>query len=336
MKQALRYIIAIVITAAALYLAFRGQDIGEVFSQLSNAKIIPLALLVIFQLLAHFVRAWRWRYLLSPLKQHTSLWICFKAVVAGYAFNNIIPRSGEFARPALTAKAENIPFAGALATIIVERIFDVLALGALLLFSLSQYNEAITKAFPDFAGAAVPVLIIVAVGLIIFVLIFLSKRFEEFLIRIIRKILPVKIADAFVKIFDAFIKGLRGVERRSFLPLIAGTIIIWLFYGLSMYFSFGALPGSGIENISYSGSFLLLMLSAVAMTIPAPGGLGTYHYFISQALILIFGIASTSAISFATITHGVQFIVITLIGMLFAFSEGVKLKKDSSKESPLS
>ena len=326
MKQAIRYIIAITVTAAALYLAFRGQDFGKMLDELSHANIISLALLVLFQLLAHLVRAWRWRYLLRPLKQQTSLWISFKAVVAGYAFNNVIPRSGEFARPALMAKVENIPFAGALATIIVERIFDVIALGALVIFSLSQYNDAITRAFPDFAGAAIPVLIIVAVGLIIFVLVFLSRRFEEFLIRIIRKILPVKIAEIVVKILDAFTKGLRGVERSSFIPLVLGTILIWLFYGLSMYFSFGALPGSGIENINYAGSFLLLMLSAVAMTIPTPGGVGTYHYFISQALILIFGITQTSAIAFATITHGVQFIIITLIGLLFAFTEGVRFK----------
>ncbi len=328
MKQTLRFFIALAVTVGALYLAFRGQDFGKMMDEFSHANIVSLTLLVLFQLLAHLVRAWRWRYLLRPMKSNVSLWTSFKAVVVGYAFNNVIPRSGEFARPALIAKAETIPFAGALATIIVERIFDVIALGSLLVFSLSFYKEPITKAFPDFTGAAIPILVAVALGLTVFVIVLLSKRVEERLILSFRKIFPAKIAEMLVKILGAFTNGLKGVQRSSIIPLVLGTVVIWLLYGLSMYFSLGALPGSGIESISYPASFLLLMLSAIAVTIPTPGGTGTYHYFISQALILIFGIASSSAVAFATITHGVQFLAITIIGLIFAFTEGVSFKKD--------
>jgi len=90
--------------------------------------------------LAHFVRGWRWQFLLRPIKERTSLWIAFKAVMAGYAMNNVIPRAGELIRPAMASVEENMPFAGTLATIIVERIFDVIALG-LLLFFLSLVSK---------------------------------------------------------------------------------------------------------------------------------------------------------------------------------------------------
>src|SRR5947208_11367133 len=148
MKNLLKYLLALIITAGALYLAFRGQDFEAIGKELSHTSFWALGLSVLFQITAHFVRGWRWQFLLRPIKEKTNLFIAFKAVMAGYAMNNVIPRSGELIRPAMASVEENMPFAGTLATIIVERIFDIIALGLLFVFSLFSFEKEFTTAFP--------------------------------------------------------------------------------------------------------------------------------------------------------------------------------------------
>jgi len=333
LKNLLKYILAFLITAGALYLAFRGQDFAAIGDQLSHASIWAIVVSVLFQIIAHFVRGWRWQFLLRPIKKKTSLWIAFKAVMAGYAMNNVIPRSGELIRPAMASVQEDMPFAGTLATIIVERIFDVIALGSLFVFSLFSYEKEFRASFPDLSGAAIPLLIIISVGLIVFVAIFISKTVSNFFLGLIHKIFPKKIADPLARAFETFTAGLHGLQKETAVPIIFGTIAVWACYTISTYFGLYALQGSGIEAIGLKGAVVLLSLAGIAITIPTPGGTGTYHYFISQALILFFGINASTAVAFATITHAANYIVITVLGLIFMFSAGISLKTARKKEA---
>ena len=332
MKNSLKYLLAIIITAGALYLAFRGQDFAAIGSELSKTNLWAIGLAVLFQFVAHFVRGWRWQFLLRPIKEKTSLWIAFKAVMAGYGMNNVIPRSGEIIRPAMASVQENMPFAGTLATIIVERIFDVIALGLLFVFSLFSYEKEFRTSFPDLSGAAIPILIVVTAGLILFVTIFISKGVSNFFLRLIHKLFPKKIADPLARAFETFTTGLHGLQKDTALPIILGTIGVWACYAISTYCGMYALPGSGIEAIGIKGAIVLLSLAGIAITIPTPGGTGTYHYFISQALILFFGINASTAVAFATVTHAANYIVITITGLIFMFSAGISLKNVRKRE----
>jgi uncharacterized protein (TIRG00374 family) len=332
LKNSIKYLLAFVITAGALYLAFRGQDFDAIGNQLSHTSIWALIVSALFQIAAHLVRGWRWQFLLRPVKEKTNLWIAFKAVMAGYAMNNVIPRSGEIIRPAMASVAEKMPFAGTLATIIVERIFDVIALGSLFVFSLFSYEQQFKSSFPDLAGAAIPLLLIISAGLIVFVAIFISARVSNFFLGLIHKTFPAKIAAPLARAFETFTKGLHGLQRNTAIPIIFGTVGVWGCYLASTYFGLYAIPGAGIEEIGLKGAIVLLALAGIAITIPTPGGTGTYHYFISQALILFFGINASTAIAFATVTHASNYIVITVIGLIFMFSAGVSLKSVKKKE----
>ncbi|MEI8134749.1 MAG: lysylphosphatidylglycerol synthase transmembrane domain-containing protein [bacterium] len=331
MKNTIKYLLAFLLTAGALYLAFKGQEFSAIGSQLSHTNIIALLGLVGFQILAHFIRGWRWQYLLRPIKTKTSLWVAFKAVMAGYAMNNVLPRAGELVRPAMASVAEDMPFAGTLATIIVERIFDVIALGALFLYSLFSYESKFRSAFPQLANAALPLLLVITTGLIIFVAIFVSKSVSSFFLQLIEKIFPQKLTTPISNAFKTFTAGLHGLQRNTAIPIIFGTVAVWMSYLFSTYCSLYVLPGSGIENIGMSGAAVLLALSGIAITIPTPGGTGTYHYFIKSALILFFLIPADSAAAFAIITHGANYIVITVLGLGFMFGAGVSMQSAKSK-----
>jgi uncharacterized protein (TIRG00374 family) len=71
--------------------------------------------------IAVWVRAWRWHYLLRPLKKIKTSSM-FPVVAIGYMGNNIYPyRAGELLRAAVLKRREGIPISASLATIIVER-----------------------------------------------------------------------------------------------------------------------------------------------------------------------------------------------------------------------
>ena len=330
-RNLLKYVVAIILTAGALYLAFRGQDFNSVLENLKHANVLALIGIVFFQLVAHFVRAWRWQFLLRPVKQKINIYNSFKAVVGGYGLNNVIPRAGELVRPAMIAQSEKIPFSSALATIVLERILDVIALGTILVISLALFQKEFAASFPDIARNSVTAIFLIATGLAVFVLVLVNRTVEGWMFSIIKKILPKKIGDKVIHLLETFIAGLHGLSKDTIFPIILGTLGVWLFYTLSTYVGIFVLPGSGIENIGIDGAVTLLALTGIAITIPTPGGTGSYHLFISRALIGFFLISSPLALAFVTITHAVNYIAITVIGLFYMLRAGVSVGSAQQK-----
>jgi uncharacterized protein (TIRG00374 family) len=331
-RNFLKYLIAIVLTGGALYLAFRGQDFSVIFESIKHANVFALIGIVAFQLVAHFIRAWRWQFLLRPVKPKIGLYNSFKAVVAAYGLNNVVPRAGELVRPAMIASSEKIPFSSALATIVLERILDVIALGTVLVTSLFLFQKEFAVSFPDIASKSLPVIVAIAVGLAVFVLVLVNKTVEGWMFSLIGKLLPKKIGGKIIGLLETFIAGLHGLSKDTILPIIAGTVGVWIFYLLSTYAGTFVLPGSGIENVGLDGAISLLALTGISITIPTPGGTGTYHYFISRALNGFFAIPLPAAIAFATITHAVNYIAITLLGVFYMLRAGVSLGSAQKKD----
>jgi glycosyltransferase 2 family protein len=118
-----------------------------------------------------------------------------------------------------------------------------------------------------------------------------------------------------------FSQGLHGVRTASPLLVVLGTLGIWFFYSLSMYVSFFAFRE--MAGISFSGAVLLRIISGVAFLIPTPGGTGSYHFFISQALVLLFGVEKNLALTYATLTHASNFVLGTVLGLFFLLTVGI-------------
>jgi len=173
-SPAMKYVAIAIVTVGLLYLAFRGQDLGAAMDAMGHARIVPLLGGLLIMFLSHAVRALRWRIVLWPLKRPTSLWLAFKATIAGYAMNNLIPRSGELVRPYMMARGESIPMAGTLASVVVERLADVLALAGLIVFSLVSFQSRVTNVFPMFNGSVLWGLAVLLILLISLILVFFS------------------------------------------------------------------------------------------------------------------------------------------------------------------
>jgi uncharacterized protein (TIRG00374 family) len=320
-RRVLYYLAIAFATVGLLYLAFRGQNLSESVHAIGDAHLLPLLGGIVLMFLSHAVRAFRWQIVLRPLKARTSFWRSFRATLAGYGMNNLIPRSGEIVRPYLMSRGENIPMAGALASVVVERLADVLALAALMIYSLWAYGSRLTSVFPMFSGSAIVILAVMLVALILFILMFFSERRTRGFIEIFVKRLPDRFAKRVEKVALDFSLGLRGLQRSAIAPLIFGTIGIWLIYGISMWVS---LQGFDVaKSLTLGDAFLLLTLSGIAYTIPTPGATGSYHALIKTGLAMIFGVPPTVALAYAIATHALSFISITLAGLGVLVAEGV-------------
>ncbi|MGN6675794.1 MAG: lysylphosphatidylglycerol synthase transmembrane domain-containing protein, partial [Thermomicrobiales bacterium] len=133
MLKGWRLWLGLVISLGFLYLALRGQDLGQVRRALAAADYRYLLPAIVIYFAGVWVRALRWRHLLAPVRPLTARAL-FPVVVIGYMANDILPwRLGEFVRAYALREREHVPASASLATIAVERIFDGLAMLCFLL-----------------------------------------------------------------------------------------------------------------------------------------------------------------------------------------------------------
>src|SRR3972149_933239 len=128
--------LGIAISAVFLYLALRGLHLGEVWQAVKTARYIWLLPGIAIYFVGVWARAWRWHYLLRPLKA-ISTRAMFPVVTIGYMGNNIYPaRAGEVLRAYVLRREQGVPVSASLATIVVERIFDGVVMLMFVFFNL--------------------------------------------------------------------------------------------------------------------------------------------------------------------------------------------------------
>ncbi|MBN2147706.1 MAG: flippase-like domain-containing protein, partial [Anaerolineales bacterium] len=130
--------VGILVSAVFLYFALRGLQLAEVWGIVREARFIWLLPGVAVYFIGVWARAWRWHYLLRPIKK-ISTGKMFPIVTIGYMGNNIYPaRAGEVLRAVVLKRHESVPVSASLATIVVERIFDGVVMLAFVFLNLPE------------------------------------------------------------------------------------------------------------------------------------------------------------------------------------------------------
>ena len=106
------------------------------FKEMEYVYLLPAVVMIV---LAYVFRAYRWKALLEPsLKVNVSE--LYSPMMVGFMGNFLPARAGEILRPYLLSKKSNITFSAAFASIIIERLFDLIML--LLIFIWVFWFEA--------------------------------------------------------------------------------------------------------------------------------------------------------------------------------------------------
>jgi uncharacterized protein (TIRG00374 family) len=288
---------------------------NEIISAFKNANYFWILISLLISLLSHFLRAYRWNYLLKPLGYKAKLLNANCYVMIGYLANYGIPRMGEISRCTLATKYDKIPFEVALGTVITERIIDfILFLIIFVLTLLVEFKELsglanslifnpLRQKLSGIENNPTQLISLIAISVLCTALfLFLRKK--------VIGLLKGK--------FGGIVKGLGqgiGSIRKMKRPMgfIVLSILIWLCYFYSLYVCFFAL--SGTQNLG-QGACLTLLLFGTFGVILSPGGLGAYPAIVGGILLTTYNIDEVWAFALPWLSWTSQLILVLILGLI--------------------
>jgi hypothetical protein len=324
MKRALQLSIGIAVSAVFLWFAFRDVALADVLASMRTASPIGLVGVGLVALLGLVSRAQRWVHLFRP-GTGVTIRHGFVAQSIGVAGNTVLPfRAGEGLKAYALAQRTEQPFAKVLATVVLERMFDLLGVGATLAVAMALVP------IPASAGAqvnsAVRLLSIVAIGVVAGVVAFVFLR--QTMLRLLDAFtarLPSALGDPVRDATHAFVDGLDTLgDPRQLVKVILLTLWVWAtlampFALMSWVFGFDATYGAPSLHVGIVCGAIV----AVFVMIPAaPGFVGTFQAGCIVALA-IFGVPREPALAFSLLVHFLTLAPITVMGLIFAFRRGV-------------
>jgi uncharacterized protein (TIRG00374 family) len=324
----LRYGISGLLTLVFLYIAFKGIDVDRFLSSLAKAQYLWLLAMIPILLLSNLFRAWRWKLMMEHLKGDLSIRNAFSAVMIGYMVNGLVPRAGELVRPYVIGQLENMSKSSALATIVVERVVDVLTLLLVSAISLLWFGSTLTSNFPWFASTALLAAVVILVAFAFFVLAVFRREWMFRLLQGITTFLPAKVSAAMERVLQSFLKGFLVIKNpRRYLAILLLSGAIWFCYVAMLYVAFYSFDLVQHRSLNFMSATVLNVVSTIGFILPTPGGTGTYHTFCRETLTRLFGVDYETAIAYATATHAVNYLVLFIGGLGFFFYDNLKLSE---------
>jgi glycosyltransferase 2 family protein len=322
----LQYLLSALVTVVFLYLAFRRTDLHKLYGSIKSVKYGWIVLSVVLLFFAHYLRAWRWRFMLNPVKLNISMRSLFSGVMVGYMMNNMIPRAGELARPYAVGKLEDIPKSAAFGTIVIERLIDTLTFLLLVAALPLLYTGPLTESFPWLTSAGV-IITLVTLGMCAFLIALMVRRdWANALLRIVERWLPVKFREKVDTLVHHFLDGLLFLKNpRHLIPILLLSVGVWGLYALMQYAAFFAFDLQGI--LGFDAAIVVLTISSIGIALPTPGGTGTYHAFVSRTLSQLFLVDATTALSYATVTHAATFLAVTVVGLYYFVHDHLRVSE---------
>jgi len=315
------------LSVVLMWLLMRNLDWAVFFSEVKKADPFYLILMLIVFYISFFARAIRWKYLLPSEKEY-SVRKLFDATMIGFFASIVLPlRAGEFIRPWALSKWQGVPGLTAFASIVVERVFDVIALMLILGLCMSSI-QATEDLELVVLGAKALGLIATVIG---FVMLIAYLR-PQLILNTLKKMLSLSIEKKFpelsskiLSIAEDFIKGFRSISSfKELLLVIIWSLVIWvtvsIFYQVGLY-AMGESPAMLV-------GFTVSAFIALAVAAPsAPGFVGTFQYGCVFALHNIFGYSKEQALAYAIIVHVFQMGLILIHGMYILNREGLQFSE---------
>ncbi|MEW6509346.1 MAG: lysylphosphatidylglycerol synthase transmembrane domain-containing protein [Bacteroidota bacterium] len=321
-RTTLRYALSAGLTIFFLWVAFGGTDVDQLILAIRGANYWWIGAMVACLLLSHLVRAWRWRYLLEPIKRGIRIRNLFSGVMVGYLFNNLLPRAGELTRPYVIGTLEKISRSSAFGTIVVERIIDTFSFLLLVALLPFVYSGPLIESFPWLHRAGLMITAATAGVLLLTVILMVRRDWTNRLLGIFGVVLPARFARRMEGFVHAFLDGFLFLTRpANFLLIVAQSAMIWTLYIVMMYVAFFAFDLGGL---GIAAAVVVQTISSIGVAVPTPGGTGSYHAFASQSLVKLFGVDPAAALSYATVTHAAGFISVSVWGLYFFFRDHVR------------
>lgn len=323
-----------------LWFAFKDVEFSEIVEASKGATwgwFVPFAGLTLF---SHFIRAERWRMLFDDKENLPHRSTLFTGVMFGYLTNIAFPRLGEVTRPVYVARQIGESNSKLIGTVVLERIVDVLSMLIIMvlvgiflisdpevlsnLFGADVTDPEIYKGFLKAAalyGGALTV-----AGILVFYVLNKLSSAES------------KLGQFFTKLNEAFRNFGTGIlairQLDNWVLFIFYTALIWVCYITMTYIPFYMFDMTNVFGLTYTDAIVLTMVSAVGISIPTPGGVGSYHIFIKLALLFLYAVPEVTGLAYATIAHAATLVVVAISSpILLAVEKRLALAREEKATS---
>ena len=297
----------------------------DVWAQVRRARLDLLIAGFVAVVFTYVLRAYRWQFLLQPIGP-TRFRTAFRTTVIGFAALAVLPaRAGDVLRPYLLARQEGLSTSATLATIVMERVLDLIAVLALL--ALYVWGLADPANLPSSLIRPIEVSSALAgvAALVLMVLMWVLATHPERIGRLVfrsARVLPHAMADRLAGLARTFSSGF-AVARE---PRALGSALVWSF---PLWIAIAGeawlvTTAFGID-MPFAGTFLLQALLVIGVAVPTPGGVGSYHEAYRVGVTTFFGAPDDAAVAAAIVTHAISYIPVVLVGVIFMVQDGLSV-----------
>jgi uncharacterized protein (TIRG00374 family) len=325
LKRIIFLLIGLLISVVALYLAFQGFDLADVWDALARVQWLPFVLLIVPYILTFLTKVWRWRVLFHPDQARTPFGMLFSALMISY-----IPlpfRLGEVARGVVASARSGIPAPRVFSTILVEKVLDVLTL--LLLLGLSLPFVPLPEQFDQ--GPVILLGVGVLVVVLVLLLLIVRPDLARGLVRLVASRLPARLGPRIAEGTDHALQGLAPLSN----PRVAVQLGMWsiLTWTINIVTVFLMLLAFNVQATPMVAA-VLVVITNLSMAVPsAPGYVGTFEAAVVLVLTTLGQPLDTSQ-AFAIIYHFVGLVPVALLGVIAAIQQGINFAALGAENGP--
>jgi uncharacterized protein (TIRG00374 family) len=314
------------ILALALVAWFlRHANIADVWMQVRQAHLGLLVLGLVFVMATYWARAVRWQHLLEPVGP-TRFRTVLRTTVIGFAALAILPaRVGDVLRPYLLARREGLATTATFATIVLERVLDLITVLILLAIYVWGFTggSAVSDRLmnPIKVSAALAAAASVVLMAVMWFLATHPERIGTFAAAAAR-FLPGRLSDRVGQLASTFSGGFAAArEPRALLLAVVWSFPLWLAIAGEAW---AVTVAFGID-MPFVGTFLLQSLLVIGVAVPTPGGVGSYHEAYRIGVTTFFGAPNDRAVAAAIVTHAISFVPVVLLGIVLMAQDGLSV-----------
>jgi uncharacterized protein (TIRG00374 family) len=334
MKSFLKFSLSIFLTLFFLYFAYRGTDFEKLWTILSRANYWWALGLLPPLVVSHLFRTWRWKYLLLPIKRDLKFRNLWSALAVGYMVNNLLPKVGEIVRPYAIGKLEGISRSAAFGTLMVERIFDLVSFLVMIALIPLVYSGPLLQTFPWLEQTGIWITIITLVFVATCTFLMLRRDVVMRILGVFTRRLSPSRSKFIENITHSFLDGFLFLkEPKHFFMIGVLSVLVWALYIVMVYVPFYAFGMPEKYGLDLRAAMVVQTISSLGYMAPTPGATGPYHYFTMQALTKLYGVDDELARSYATVTHAIGYIGLTIIGLYYLWVDKLHMSDAMSDEA---
>ena len=326
MRPYLRALVVLALTGGLLAFFLRSADLGQVWLELRAGDPVWLGVTFVATSMLYVMKAVRWRLLLRPVGT-VRFASALQATIIGFGLSALLPaRPGEVVRPYVLARREGVSASAAFATVLLERLLDLVAVlllfgGCLVLFGggVRGAGSGLLRAV-EFGGAVSAVAALAALGMA-----FAMAGRPEILERTldgVRRFLPRRLGEAVKRLASTFTAGLGVVRQPQALAgALAWSLLTWFVTALTVW----TVALAYRLSIPLAGSFVILVLLMVGVLVPTPGGIGGFHAAFQLGATTLYAVPPERAAAAAIVLHAITVVPVATVGLVLMAREGLSL-----------